>query len=130
MDTTSKSPLSGAGVPFDFSGYEIDACFDKRGRFRLGKLRALQQEKVLQVSLLVYHGVAVTDSGDVYQFVTPIHPISIVKSRRASWGYYLMTIAYRYEGTAYKHAFRFIRHSNGGLSGRLYPNPTRRSGAK
>lgn len=129
MGTTLKPSPAVTGVPFLFSGYEIEACFDKRSRFRLGKLRTLQEEKVLQASLLVHHGIATTDPGDVHQFVTPVH-FSVVKSRLAYWGYYLMTVTYRYEGRLYTQVFRFMRDSRGGLSGRLYPNPVLRNRAK
>jgi hypothetical protein len=123
MDTILKWPLTMAGVPLVFSGYEVEECYDQRGRFRLGKLRKRQEEKVLQASLLVHHGITTAGPEEVYRYVTPLHPISIVKARRAHWGYYLMTVTYRYRGVAYARTFRFVRSSRGGLSGHLYPNP-------
>lgn len=124
MEMTLKPSPVTMGAPLVFSGYEIEECYDKRGRFRLGKLRKRQEEKVLQVSLLWHHGIATARPEDVHRYVTPVD-FSIVKARRVQWGYYLMTVTYRYEGALYTRAFRFVRNSTGGLSGLLYPNPQR-----
>lgn len=122
MDMLPKMPSTVAGAPFVFSGYEIEECYDKRGKFHLGQLRKRQEEKVLQASLLMRHGIVLENLEEVRRHVTPIS-FSVVKARRARWGYYLMTVTYRYKGVVYTQVFRFVRNQSGGLSGCLYPNP-------
>ncbi len=129
MKTTAGLPFDAAGVPIIFTGYEIAELFDKKGHFRLGELRKRQAEKALQLILSDCHDVAVKWPEDVHHHVTLVD-FSLVKARRTRWGYYLMTIVYRYQEFAWKHVFRFVRSSNGGLGGHLYFNSRRRIVAK
>lgn len=129
MDAQMKPPPDRVGAPFVFSGYELEELFDKRGRFRLRALRKRQEEKALQILLVGYHGIMVDGLEEVYQHVTPVS-FSLVKARRTHWGYYYMTLVYRYQGTTWRHVFRFERSVNGGLSGRLYFNSRRRIATK
>lgn len=129
MKTTVIPPPDMVGCPLIFTGYEVAELFDEKGRFRLGALRERQAEKALQIILSDYHDVAAKWPDEVHRHVTPIS-FSLVKARRTRWGYYLMTIVYRYREVTWKHVFRFVRSSNGGLGGHLYFNSRRRIPAK
>ncbi len=130
MDT--QVVLSGEPRALAFSKEEIASFFEDKDfsrRFHLGRLRRRQLEKALQVILLDCHDILVKDPEEVHRYVTHTN-LSIVKARRAHWGYYVLTVWYTYQGTAWEHVFRFERNTGGGLSGILYFNSRRPKVAK
>lgn len=130
MDT--KVVLSGEPRSLAFSKEEIESFFEDKGfsrRFHLGRLRQRQLEKALQVILLDCHSIATKYPEEVHRYVEHAH-LSMVKARRAHWGYYVLTVRYAYQGEAWEHVFRFERNTGGGLSGILYFNSRRRMVAK
>ncbi len=129
MDFILKPSPDMSGVPFVFTADEIQEFFDEKGRFQLKKLRQRQAEKAMQVVLFGYHSLMTKRPEEVHEHARLKH-FSLVKARHVRRGYYLMTVEYVRGGKMWRHIFRFVRHTNGGLSGTLYFNSRRRITAR
>ncbi len=117
------------GFPIEFTGYEIESCYSKRGIFRISELRQYQKEKGMQIILANYHGIVTAWPDELYRYVT-ITRFSIRKARYGRPGY-LMTIEYRFQEATWRHVFRYQRNRGGiSVSGRLYTYLRRRIVAK
>ena len=122
MDTSTHPAMVRT---LSFSQEELLSFFDERGRFQSRVLRARVAEKELQVVLLNCHSIVANQPEEVHRHVE-LKRFSMVKARRVTWGYYLLTGEYVYRGVTWRHVFRFERSTRGGLCGTLYFNSRRR----